>query len=116
VIFVVDDDPRIRASTATALRGFGYEVKEFDGGPAALLAMASGVPSLIVTDVLMPDMKGTDLAASAIADFGVDRLLFMSGDIGDTEPEAFRGFEVLAKPFTAHVLKLAVERAFGAKI
>jgi CheY-like chemotaxis protein len=113
VIFVVDDDPRIRASTASALRGFGYEMQEFDGGPAALVAMARGVPSLIVTDVLMPDMKGTDLAARAIADFGVGHILFMSGDIGDTPSEAFRGFEVLAKPFTAHALKLAVERALG---
>ncbi len=113
MIFVVDDDPRIRASTAAALRGVGNEVQEFDCGPAALDAMVSVVPSLLVTDVLMPDMKGTELAALAVADFGVDRILFISGDIGDTAPEEFQGFEVLAKPFTAHGLKLAVERALG---
>jgi CheY-like chemotaxis protein len=113
VIFVVDDDPRIRASTAAALRSFGYEVQEFDGGPAALVAIASGVPNLLITDVLMPDMKGTEFAACAATDFGVGHILFMSGDIGDTPSEAFRGFEVLAKPFTAHALKLAVERALG---
>jgi CheY-like chemotaxis protein len=113
VIFIVDDDPRIRTSTAAALRSFGHDVQEFEGGPGALEAMASAVPDVLVTDVLMPDMKGPDLAARAVADFGVERVVFISGDIGDTPAEAFRGFEVLAKPFTAHALKLAVERVLG---
>lgn len=101
MIYVVDDDPRIRSATASALRAQGHDVQEFEGGPAALAAMAEAAPDLLITDVLMPDMKGTELAARAKADHGVSRILFISGDIGDTGIEAFDGHEVLAKPFTA---------------
>jgi CheY-like chemotaxis protein len=111
VIFVVDDDPRIRLATASALRGLGHDVTEFDNGPAALAAMAASVPDLLVTDVLMPDMRGTELAARAKAKHGLNRIVFMSGDIGDTASDAFDGHELLAKPFTALDLKAAVARA-----
>ncbi len=111
MIFIVDDDPRIRSATAKALRDFGYEVSEFADGPAAIAAMEAATPHLLVTDVLMPEMRGTELAARAKSEHGLNRVVFMSGDIGDTKPEAFDGHELLAKPFTLFDLKAAVARA-----
>jgi CheY-like chemotaxis protein len=110
VIFVVDDDPRIRAATAFALRESGYRVQEFDCGESALEAMAVQAPDLLVTDVLMPHMKGTELAARAKSGHGIKRILFISGDVGDTAPDEFDGHELLQKPFTVAILTDAVAR------
>jgi CheY-like chemotaxis protein len=110
VIFVVDDDPRIRAATAAALRDMGHDVTEFGGGSAALEAMAIGAPDVLVTDVLMPDMTGTELAARAEAAFGVSKILFISGDVGDTPLSDFGAHELLSKPFTAQALQQALLR------
>lgn len=111
MIFVVDDDPRIRSATAGALKSFGYDVREFEDGMAAMRAMAETVPDLLITDVLMPGMRGTELAAAAKKSHGVVRILFISGDIGDTAAHEFGGHELLAKPFTAAALKTATLRA-----
>lgn len=111
MIFVVDDDPRIRSATANALRSFGHSVSEFEDGPSAMAAMRDAAPDLLVTDVLMPKMRGTELAARAKAEHGLTRAIFMSGDVGDTKPEAFGDHELLAKPFTLLDLKAAVDRA-----
>jgi CheY-like chemotaxis protein len=111
VIFVVDDDPRIRRATASALRSFGHDVVEFDNGYAALEAMAGSLPDLLITDVLMPEIRGTELAARAKAEYNLRRVLFMSGDVGDSAPDAFDGHELLTKPFSILNLKAAAERA-----
>ncbi len=110
MIFVVDDDDRIRSATAAAIRAMGHDVREFSDGPAALAALQDGRPDLLVTDVLMPGMKGTELAAKA----GVARVLFISGDIGNTAAHEFGGHELLAKPFTAFALNAAVSRTLSA--
>jgi CheY-like chemotaxis protein len=73
--------------------------------------MAEAAPDLLITDVLMPCMNGTDLAARAKADHGITRILFISGDIGNTPQQKFSGHDILAKPFTASALKDAAERA-----
>jgi CheY-like chemotaxis protein len=71
--------------------------------------------SLVVSDVQMPGMSGTELVRQAKALKPDMCILFVSGDIGTTPLEAFAGHEVLAKPFTAFTLEQAVTRAVARK-
>jgi CheY-like chemotaxis protein len=109
MIFVVDDDNRIRAATASALRAMGHDVLDFDSGATALAAIAKGdQPDILVTDVLMPGLKGTALARAAKQSIPGLRVLFMSGDVGDTQVEEFDGHDLLTKPFTLSSLAAAL--------
>ena len=68
MIFVVDDDPRIRQLTAEALRLSGHEVRSFSGGREALAAIEDAPDlKLLVTDVLMPGMDGPALVRAALS-------------------------------------------------
>ncbi len=109
MILIVDDDPRILAMVKSALIDGGYDVITCDNGAAACAALKAepGV-KLLLTDVLMPGMRGTELAQQAKAMRPDLPIMFMSGDIGDTDPAAFAGHPLLTKPFTATALHQAV--------
>ena len=64
-VLVVDDESEVRSLVAEILRGSGYRVIVAPDGDAAiaLLERAHRRVDLLVTDVVMPVMSGTDLAA-----------------------------------------------------
>ena len=110
-IWVIDDDRSVRFVLAEGLREAGYSVREFDGARSALAALSSGTPSLVFTDVRMPEMDGLallDTLKSRRADLPV---VVMSAytDIASTAG-AFKGgaHDYLSKPFD---LDKAVELA-----
>ncbi|MGH8528938.1 MAG: response regulator [Nevskiales bacterium] len=57
-IAVVDDDPIVRESVASYLRGHQFQVAEFDGGPALRQGLKVTSPDLIVLDLVMPEEDG----------------------------------------------------------
>jgi len=57
-ILVVDDEPAVREALESSLRFEGYKVSLADEGVAALTAIASDEPDLVLLDVLMPRMDG----------------------------------------------------------
>ncbi len=57
-ILVVDDEPAVRESLRSSLAFEGYQVGTAADGMQALAALESGVPDLVVLDVLMPRMDG----------------------------------------------------------
>ncbi len=57
-ILVVDDEPGIREVLASSLEFEGYAVRTAPDGWAALAAVETGRPDLVVLDVLMPGMDG----------------------------------------------------------
>ena len=61
-VFVVDDEPTIRETLAAILYNEGYKAIPFEDGAMALSAAAEESPDLLITDVMMPDMNGVDLA------------------------------------------------------
>jgi PAS domain S-box-containing protein len=66
VILLVDDDDLVRASTAEMLRGLEHEVVEVPAPDAALDLLRQGAdPDLLITDHLMPGMRGTRLIREA---------------------------------------------------
>jgi two-component system, OmpR family, response regulator MprA len=60
-VLVVDDDPAVRRSLATALGRDGYEVLAADGGDAALAHVAAASVNAIVLDVAMPEPNGLEV-------------------------------------------------------
>ncbi len=60
-ILVVDDDNVIRKLVSTILHLNGYEVIEESDGASALKAIEISTPSLILSDIMMPDMDGLEL-------------------------------------------------------
>ena len=77
-ILVVEDDGFVRALTTEILRRKGYRVLEAVDGRAALEIISDNAVDLVLTDIVMPGMRGTKLARK-LKEEGVDsRVLFMS--------------------------------------
>jgi len=62
-VLLVDDDPASRELTRTILEKEGWEVSEAENGRAALECMKRERPSVILLDLMMPEMDGFEFAA-----------------------------------------------------
>ena len=113
VILVNEDDDQIRAITARILTENGYEVVTSDRGARALelLSDESNGFDLLLSDVIMPQMSGRELAERAAKIRHDLPVLFMSGYAdGLLAPARVLepGVELLEKPFTQATLLAAV--------
>ena len=61
-IFVVDDEQIIATTIATILKTSGFDARPFTDAFKALSAADVEPPQLLITDVFMPEVLGTDLA------------------------------------------------------
>jgi two-component system cell cycle sensor histidine kinase/response regulator CckA len=97
-ILVVDDDDNVRAIARQALVGQGYLVLE-TGDPQQAIRMAKQQRiDLLLTDVIMPIMKGTELADRIQVASPSTKVLLMSGY--QTSAIAGSGRPFMAKPFS----------------
>ena len=120
-ILVVDDDPTVLEMTSRLLRRAGADVRSFPGGRAAVRAIADGLarPTLLLTDIDMPEMSGIELAARVAALRPGVRIVMMTGD--EASASAARDHpdlvaSVLLKPFTtAELLAATGLEASGAE-
>jgi two-component system, OmpR family, KDP operon response regulator KdpE len=62
-VLIVDDEPGLRQALAINLRAREYEVTAVGDGGAALAAAASQPPDVVVLDLGLPDMDGTEVIA-----------------------------------------------------
>jgi PAS domain S-box-containing protein len=104
-ILVVEDDDDVRAYTVEILRELGYRVVEAHDGHTALrlLDRAEQPVQLLLTDVVMPVMSGSELADCARAVRPELKVLFTSGYTRDAIMRDGRlapGHDLLSKPFT----------------
>lgn len=60
-ILIVDDDPVLCRMFARRLQHAGYAIRTAHNGVEALHAIEEDVPALIILDVYMPEMSGTEL-------------------------------------------------------
>ena len=109
-ILLVEDENGIRVLTKAFLEQQGYAVLPATNGPEAL-ALAenySGPIHLLLTDVIMPGMRGTELAARLQAKRPEVRVLYVSGYPEEeiTDPDA----AFLEKPFPMEELGFRLRR------
>jgi len=112
-ILLVEDDPRVHASTRAALSELGHQVRGCTSAAEALALLGEGATfDLLLTDVMMPGMTGTELVAKASRDYPHIAVLFVTGYVGEAgQSDDFAGHEVLRKPFTITALGAAVSNA-----
>jgi len=117
-ILLVEDSAALRELTRVILARAGYRTLEADDGAVAL-EMArdyAGPIHLLLTDVVMPRMRGPQLAeelAKLRPGIGV---VFLSGYTEEvlSESENMQGFTLVEKPYTAPILLQAIRRTLDA--
>jgi two-component system cell cycle sensor histidine kinase/response regulator CckA len=98
-ILVVDDSSVVRKVTKNMLEQAGYRVVLASDGYAAMKALQEypGAIHLLLTDVVMPGMNGSELARQVLVVRPDTRVLFMSGVVGPSDLQPGRPF--LPKPY-----------------
>ncbi|WP_157220860.1 ATP-binding protein [Flavisphingomonas formosensis] len=119
-VLVVEDDDDVRAYTVGVLRELGYRVIEaHDGASALRLLDKQELPiSLLMTDVVMPNMSGSELARAAVERQPGLKVLYSSGYTRDAimhDGRLDEGVELLAKPFTFKTLARKVREILDAR-
>jgi DNA-binding NtrC family response regulator len=99
VIFVVDDEAFIAETLAIILRQRAYTAVAFTKPREALAAAANLKPDLLLSDYLMPEMNGLNLATELLEQYPECKVLMVSGAVGHAANHPARGrFEFLEKP------------------
>jgi len=113
-VLLVEDRPDLRALEALRLEATGYRVQCAADGHEALGLFRSSSPDILVTDVAMPGMTGTELAKEALLLLPDLKILFVSGCAPDTlDLAAFPGAHFLAKPYSGTQLVQALSGALA---
>ena len=105
-VLIVDDDPAIREVVRIALSRDGFDSIEAADGAAALAQFAAAAPDLVVLDVMLPEMDGTEVCR-ALRRHSAVPILFLSSR--DSEVDRVVGLEIggddyLTKPFSPREL------------
>ncbi|MBN9211487.1 MAG: DNA-binding response regulator [Microbacterium sp. 71-36] len=111
-VLLVDDDEEIRAMLESTLTFSGFDTVLADGALAAMEAISSSSPDVVVLDVMMPVMDGFELARLIRARDARIPIIFLSARDGvDDRVRGLRlgGDDYLVKPFTAIELIARIE-------
>lgn len=114
-ILLAEDDEAMRTYLARALEDAGYEVVAVDCGTAALPHLKGEPFDLLLSDIVMPEMDGIELAQRCAEACPSTKVMFITGFAAVSlrasreAPQA----KVLSKPFHLRDLVLEVQRIFG---
>ena len=112
-VLVVEDEDAVRMLAVESLRRGGYVVIQAASGEEALRVADAfdGVIHVLLSDVVMPGMKGPELAARLRAARPCIRVLLMSGYAADVvTKDDLREATLLSKPFAPAGLTKAVRQ------
>ena len=113
-ILLAEDEAAMRTYLGRALEKAGYEVVAVDRGTAAVPHLEQGHFDLLLSDIVMPEMDGIELAQKCAEISPATKVMFITGfaavsmKASREQPQA----KVLSKPFHLRDLVLEVERMF----
>ncbi|MBI5924313.1 MAG: response regulator [Aquabacterium sp.] len=118
-ILCVDDEPNVLAALVRLLRGTGHRVLTASGGPDALALMAREQVDLLISDMRMPGMSGTDLMLKVRSGWPHVTRLLLTGhsDVSATIAAINEGqvHRYLTKPWGDAELVLTIKESFEHK-
>jgi two-component system cell cycle response regulator CpdR len=116
-IILAEDDGDMRRFLAKALEKAGYDVVSFDNGLAAYERLREEPFTLLLTDIVMPEMDGIELARRATRLDPDLKVMFITGFAAvalNSDSRAPKDAKVLSKPFHLRELVREVERLLAA--
>ena len=113
-VLVVEDEPDIRRFIETSLRAAGYAVESASTGRDALALLAKRQAALLVLDLGLPDIDGTDVIR-AVRAHSATPIIVLSAQTD--EPQKIRALDLgaddyLTKPFGVGELLARIRVAF----
>ncbi|WP_067736198.1 cell cycle two-component system response regulator CpdR [Novosphingobium naphthalenivorans] len=114
-ILLAEDDQAMRTYLARALENAGYDVVAVDRGSEALPYLETEEFDLLLSDIVMPEMDGIELAQRCAEVSPMTKVMFITGFAAVTlrasreAPHA----KVLSKPFHLRDIVMEVQRVFG---
>ncbi len=114
-ILLAEDEEAMRNYLARALENAGYQVVAVDRGTAALPLLENEHFDLLLSDIVMPEMDGIELAQRCAEVSPKTKVMFITGFAAVTLKASHHAPQatVLSKPFHLKDLVLEVERVFG---
>lgn len=117
-VLLVDDDPDIRLVARMALRRAGFTVTAVTGGAAALEAVRTARPDVVLLDWMMPEMDGPEVCRRLKADPALATIPIIFLTARSQQAEIARGLAsgaigYIVKPFDALTLGDEVRRLLG---
>ena len=116
-ILLAEDDNDMRRFLVKALMNAGYEVVSFDNGLSAYQRLREEPFELLLTDIVMPEMDGIELARRATELDPDIKVMFITGFAAvalNPDSRAPRDAKVLSKPFHLRDLVNEVQRMLQA--
>ena len=114
VIFIVDDDPSMRATLVDVMRSVGLAVQTFASPQDFLRSTLPDAPGCLVLDVRLPGQSGLDFPRT-LADLGIELPVVIISGQGDVSMSVRAmkagAMDFLAKPFRDQDLLDAVQAA-----
>ncbi|MBZ0216808.1 MAG: response regulator [Fimbriimonadaceae bacterium] len=116
-ILLAEDDDDMRKFLVKALQRAGYDVVSFDNGQSAYDRLREEPFTLLLTDIVMPEMDGIELARKATELDPDIKVMFITGFAAvalSPESNAPKEAKVLSKPFHLKDLVTQVEQLIAA--
>src|SRR3989338_9048148 len=120
-ILIVEDDFALRSMLALLMQSLGYEVFHEENGGTAVQKILDLRPDMILLDVNLPGMKGTEICGKVKADARVKDIpvLMMTGEFRAPEDKV-KGFtlgadDYILKPVDISILSARVKAMLSAR-
>lgn len=115
-ILLAEDDDVMREYLGRSLERSGYAVVAVDRGTAALAVLEKGEQfDLLLTDIVMPELDGIELAQKAALISPDMKVMFITGfsAVSLKANKSMPNAKVLSKPFHLRELVMEVDQLFG---
>jgi len=116
-ILLAEDDNDMRRFLVKALENAGYEVTDYDNGMSAYRRLREEPFELLLTDIVMPEMDGIELARRA-SELDPDiKIMFITGFAAvalNPDSQAPKDAKILSKPFHLRDLVNEVQKMLAA--